>query len=266
VTFTPPVSILSFLEKYAVILALLAVIIASARIIATYNVFSITSDESIHIACGLEWLDKGKYTGEAQHPPLARIASAIGPYLLGAHSAWTKQPDPNHLSEEGLRILASNGRPDRMLAGARAGILPFFWVACGVIFAWGRKYSNGAVAVLAVWIFSFTPTVLAHAGLATTDMALTAFLSATFLASSIWLERPTALHAALLGVCGALAVLSKFSSLVFFPAAAVAALLWYLAATRPSRADVVAALQQRWRTLALAALICCLVVWAGYRF
>jgi 4-amino-4-deoxy-L-arabinose transferase-like glycosyltransferase len=39
------------------------------------------------------------------------------------------------------------------------------------------------VAVLAAGLFTLVPTVLAHAGLATTDMPLTACLSGAFFAS-----------------------------------------------------------------------------------
>ena len=44
------------------------------------------------------------------------------------------------------------------------------------------------VVTLAVLFFTFLPPVLAHAGLATTDMGLTAFLGAAFLAGVVWIE------------------------------------------------------------------------------
>jgi len=83
-----PPRVLPFLDRYSRVIAITAVIFASLRIVATYTVYNHTSDEPAHIACGLEWLDKGRYAWEPQHPPLARIATAIGPYLLGNHSEW----------------------------------------------------------------------------------------------------------------------------------------------------------------------------------
>jgi 4-amino-4-deoxy-L-arabinose transferase-like glycosyltransferase len=47
-------------------------------------------------------------------------------------------------------------------------------------------YFSNALAAIAVFLFSFVPAVLAHVGLATTDMALTAFLGAAFLTGLIW--------------------------------------------------------------------------------
>jgi hypothetical protein len=266
--FEAPASVLSFLDKYATVIAILAVLLASGRILSTLTVFSQTSDEPVHIACGMEWLDHGMYTGEAQHPPLSRVATAIGPYLMGGHSQWKAytKTDFTTLVIEGTRILTAGHRYDATLAAARMGTLPFFWIACCVVFAWGRRYYNRAVAALAVCIFTFIPTVLAHAGLATTDMALTAFLGAAFLTLMMWLEDPTMRRAAIFGLCAGLVIASKFSSLVFFPAAVTVSLIWYLVDSRPSVGRLWADAQVRWRALALASLVCCLAIWAVFRF
>src|ERR1041385_1191334 len=71
------------LERHHLAIAIVLVLLASVRIIGTYWVLSHTSDEPAHIGCGMEWLDLGSYTYEAQHPPLARVAAALGPYLMG---------------------------------------------------------------------------------------------------------------------------------------------------------------------------------------
>ena len=62
-------------------LALLTVIAGAGRIVATYDVFGITFDEPAHIAAGMQFLDRDKFTYEPMHPPLARIAVGLGPYL-----------------------------------------------------------------------------------------------------------------------------------------------------------------------------------------
>src|SRR5438270_10797597 len=74
------------LERRAAVVAIAAVLFATVRIVATYPVFSHTTDEPAHIAAGMEWLQRGTYTWEPQHPPLARVAAARGPYLLGRRS------------------------------------------------------------------------------------------------------------------------------------------------------------------------------------
>jgi hypothetical protein len=60
--------------------ALAAVLVA--RIVATYNVFNDTFDESGHITAGLEILQTRTYTLEAQHPPLSRLVLAVLPFYF----------------------------------------------------------------------------------------------------------------------------------------------------------------------------------------
>src|SRR5580704_5702530 len=64
-------------------LLILFLVVAIARIVSTYKVFNQTWDEAVHVACGMEWLQLGTYNYEDLHPPLARVAVAIGPYLSG---------------------------------------------------------------------------------------------------------------------------------------------------------------------------------------
>ena len=264
---SPPVPpTIAFLERHARSAVLVLILIASVRIVSTYTVFNHTSDEPNHIACGMEWLDKGKYTYEAQHPPLARVAAALGPYPRCIRSQGS--PTPNNLTvpEEGTKILYRDRHYDLTLALARLGLLPFFWIACLTMYWWGQRYFGATAAVVTVFLFSFLPPVLAHAGLATTDMALTAFLGAAFVSALAWLEQPGPRGGALFGACTALAMLSKFSVVAFLPASLAVALIWFLSAERPTLAWLAAAVKRRLPSFGLAVLVGLLVIWAGYRF
>src|ERR1700761_9094837 len=114
---------------YIAILILL-VLAAVIRIAGTYHILSQVDDEGYHIACGMEWLDKGTYTYELQHPPLTRVVAALGPYLLGGHSYGLDHP-----AKEGNAILNANGEYFRTLTAARVGNLIFLVIAC-VTLAW----------------------------------------------------------------------------------------------------------------------------------
>ncbi|MBZ5621557.1 MAG: glycosyltransferase family 39 protein [Acidobacteriia bacterium] len=256
----------AFLERHCRTIALALILIGSVRIVATYTVFNHVFDEPAHIACGMEWLSQGSYRYETQHPPLARVAAALGPYLAGIRSQGTPPGSVLSMYTEGNAILSRDGRYDRTLALARLGILPFYWIACLVVYAWGKWYFNPSVAVVSVFLFSFLPPVLAHAGLATTDMAVAAFLGAAFLAALVWVERPTAFDAVLFGAATGLAALSKSSSLVFFPAIVIVALAWYCADERPGVRSVAVAVKQWIPTFGLAVITGFLLIWAGYRF
>jgi hypothetical protein len=259
----PAAAVLLFLERHGVAAAIALTLFASVRIIATYAVFNHTFDEPIHVACGMEWLDKGAYTCEPQHPPLTRVAAALGPYLSGIRSQGVATRDIYSQPLEGIAILYHGHHYERTLTLARLGILPFFWIACAVVYCWGARFFSKPLAVIAVFLFTFTPTVLAHSGLATTDMGLTAFLGAAFLTGLMWVERPTPALGVLFGVCTGLAVASKFTTLLFLPAAAVVVFVWYWAT---GLGPLGKAIVPRLPTFALAVMVGALTIWAAYRF
>jgi len=257
---------LPFLERHSRAITVILVLIASARIVATYTVFNQTIDEPGHIACGMEWLDQHTYRYFPEQPPLARVAAALGPYLLGIRSQGSPRSDLGSVSAEGAAILDRGHHYFLTLSAARLGILPFFWIASFVVYAFAKRSHGTAVAAIAVFLFSFLPPVLAHSGLATTDMALTAYLGAAFLTALVWWERPTIKHAALFGAATGLAVFSKFSALVFFPAAVAVLLIGYAVLDRPRLHAVAGMLKDRLPSFAAAALTGAALIAAGYRF
>jgi 4-amino-4-deoxy-L-arabinose transferase-like glycosyltransferase len=229
------------------------VALATVRIAATYGVFSHTFDEPAHVATGMEWLERGAYRLEPQHPPLARVLVALGPYLAGERGHGHTD-----IYNEGALILYNGGRYRRNLTLARLGTLPFFWLACAVVWMAGARWYGRGEAACAVLLFTLLPPVLAHASLATTDMALTATFGLALYALLRWWQTPKLAHGAAMGAAVAVAVLAKFSSLAFLPACALALAALFGRPWRGARAHLVSGLAG----LAVALV----VIWAGYRF
>jgi len=194
----------------AVLLAMLLVLTGSARIVSTYTVFNHTIDEPDHLAAGMEYLSTARYLYEDQHPPLARVFGALGPFFSGER--FQPGPDSYH---EGYRILGWDTHYDRTLALGRAGMLPFFWIASAVVFLWALRAAGPHAALLSTLLFTTLPPVLAHSGLISTDMAAVAFTGAAAFASLLWAEVPDRKRTILFGVCLGLAALSKFSAIPF---------------------------------------------------
>ena len=239
-------------------------VIGVVRIIATYQVFNQTTDEPAHVATGMEWLQWGSYAFEPLHPPLARVAVALGPYLSGL-----RLQDHRNLWIEGNELLFANGHYLHNLALARAGVLPFFLLATFLVWHWTRSRYGDWPALAATFLFTTSPVVLAHAGLATTDMAATATFTWALLAFLNFVEGPTYGRAAILGGAAGLAILSKFSALLFLPACAITLLLthWAMRQRMADTKPVTAAAALLWRRLvAVTVLVILLVGWAGYRF
>jgi hypothetical protein len=242
-------------------LVVLLILLAIARIVSVYPVIGQTYDEPAHLACGMQWLVDGQYRYEATHPPLARVAAALGPYLAGARfhnnpSMWV----------EGNLILHDEGNYDRNLRLARLGVLPFFVLACVFVWLGARILFGDAVAIASVLLFTTLPPVLGHAGIVGNDMAVTAMISATIYAFAAWLIRPGPVQTVGLGVAFGLALISKFSVIVFLPVSVLAvAVLWWLQ-TRQQAASVEPGFRVRSLRLAGALLLAWVVIWAGYHF
>lgn len=259
--------------------------IAGFRVIATYPVFSQAYDEPMHIAAGMEWLDRGSYLYEPKHPPLPRVALALGPYLKGVRLSESQhQVLKEHeiadlhfgnkklykdLQKSGNEILGEGESYLDTLAAARAGNLPFLLLALIATWMWTRIYSSHAVAAIAVLLVSSTPVVLGQASIATTDMSLVGTLLLAFYMWRRWLLQPNSRNSLLVGITWALAAMSKISSVLFLPTGALAiwaAYIW----DRYRDVGPVVFKQLPIRDVArgMVIIVCAgvLVVWALFRF
>ena len=233
---------------------LLLVAAGLLRIALTYRAVAQTVDETPNIACGMQWLDQGRYDLGPFHPPLARIAMAIGPYLYGLRS----QGLPDRW-KEGNAILYSRGKYAVALTLARIGILPFFILACACVWLWGRRIAGEGCGLAAVFVFTNLPMILGHSGIATTDMAVAAGVVFALYRFTVWLEKPDLRGSIWLGAAAGLALLAKFSAFLVVPLCCGAILTLYGISKRglPPRSI---------RMLAVTAAVTFFVVWAGYRF
>jgi len=264
-------------SHFATVAALFLVVVAVARIVSTYHVFNQAYDEPAHIACGMEWLDKGTFTMEPQHPPLPRIAVALGPYLAGLHLPEIKfrgenKSDGYDFYGAGNQILYARGQYLRNLTLARLGTLPFFLITALVTFFWTRSLLGDWPAVLALFLLTTLPTILGYCSIAYVDPALLAFLPAVLFALVRWLDSPKWDRSLILGIALAGAVLSNTPWMVFLPPCflAIVACRWWALRNESAptiwKATIREVLQHWTRPVLLAFLAVCFVVWGGYRF
>jgi len=121
-------------------------------------------------------------------------------------------------------------------------------------------------AAIATAFLVTNPNVLAHAGLATTDIACAATTTLALFAGAWWIDQPTWRRSALFGAAIGAAVASRLSSIAFVggPLVACYFVRWWATkspriASRESRTSTVPALA----TIAGVALF---AIWAIYRF
>ncbi|HZS51475.1 MAG TPA: glycosyltransferase family 39 protein [Bryobacterales bacterium] len=243
----------------AVLLAALLVAFIG-RIVATYHVFNDTFDESDHITAGLEILERGRYTIEAQHPPLSRLVLAVLPYYF----AGLRSGHYNDLWGHGPWASRDLAFYWKSLSLARTGNLVFALMLFCFVYLWAACLYGPWGGVAACALAVCCPNLIAHAGLATVDMAA----AATILMSAYffwrWCEQPSLAYCVLSAVALALAVLSKLSTLLFLPPLG----LLYFLLGRGSRLSSVTGrgFRMALRRAAVFGLLVFMIVWAGYLF
>jgi hypothetical protein len=192
------------------LLTLFFVGLAVVLIARTYKVFDQTWDEPATLAAGINWYAHHSYTLDPIDPPLPRIVTSAGPYLL-LHAQPTETKDP---WAQGNEILA-NGNYEQILTYARAGTLLFFVLTAWLLWNRSRRLLGEWPAAVAVLLFCTCEPVLAHAGLATTDVC---FIFAFFFASDrLWqhLRKPSVRNALFAGAATAIALVSKLTALPY---------------------------------------------------
>ncbi len=205
---------------------LLLALLACVLVASTWPVFGHIWDEPEHIAVGLALIDHSVYRYDDQHPPLARLAAAIGPHLAGARAPGDASQDSGMNGEEaGRQILYhSSASYDRLLRLARLGMLPFLVVLIMAVWQWTWRYHGATVAWLASAFLLSTPVMLGHAGVVALDVPVTALCILSFYCLLRWLESPSLARAGLLGLAAGLAISTKLSAVPFIACAALALL------------------------------------------
>ena len=221
----------------------LLIVLTMIRVGSTWRVFSQTTDEPLHFLSGYEWLEEKKYALVREHPPLAHVLEALPLWLAGVRDGHERD-----FGERINHMFMTGGRYEHNLALIRCGNLLFLLMAVVGVALWARRTLSPPFALLGTALFASLPPVLAHAGLATTDMAACATFAVAVVTLHRWLDTPGIWNTVILGAALGLGAVSKFSFLPFFGAAALAIVV--LEAGTAGRVR-----RLRLRTAALSALL-----------
>jgi hypothetical protein len=252
-------------SKFVPALASVIVLVSVIRILATYGTTAQAFDEPCHVAAGIEFLNHGTYTLDPVHPPLARIAIGLPLLLAGERYPRLSDGDPGRhdYNVVGNHILYDSGHFARNLLLARLGVLPFFILGAWIVYRWARHASGTAAAIIAVFLFCTTPTVLAFSSIAYTDIVAASTQLAAMFCFALWLEVPSRSRTLWMALAFGLAFLSKFTTLLYLPAACLLmTCVWIWERSRREHFSW----GERLRKPLVALTLALLIVWGGYRF
>lgn len=195
---------------------------------------SATMDELAHLPAGYSYLTQKDMRLNPEHPPLVKDLAALpllfiqGINLPAEIPAWQK--DVNGQWEFGHYFLYLAGNPaDKMIFWARIPMVLILIMLGFYIFRWTKELLGNKAALLALFLFSFSPTFLAHGRLVTTDVGAAAgvFISTYYFIKA--LKKPTKKNILLGAILFGIAQLFKFSVILLAPLFVFLALAFWLA-------------------------------------
>ncbi len=201
-------------------LALLLIAAAALRVVTTLTLFSATTDEPLHVTCGLQLVQEGRYDFQLENPPLPRVVFAWPLQFAGGKFRSDVEP-----LEQMRAVFYSTGNYEQALFAARIGNVLFFVIAAVATWRLARRELGPAGGALAALLFTTQPVILGMSGIANLDMAAVAGLALALLAFSRWMEMPTQTRALIAGLAYGVSIGMKFSNLLFTAAACLAIFL-----------------------------------------
>ncbi|MFH1462448.1 MAG: glycosyltransferase family 39 protein [bacterium] len=224
---------------------------------------SLTMDELAHLPAGYSYLTQQDMRLNPEHPPLLKDLAAF-PLLFikdinfpSEIKAW--QTDANGQWDFGRYFLYQAGNPaEKIIFWGRFPMILILILLGFYVFKWTRELFGNCAALLALFLFSFSPTLIAHGRLVTTDVGAAASI---FIATYYFLKAlkaPSKKNIVLAGAFFGIAQLCKFSAILLLPFFGLLGLTWWLTKS--------GTFKQTLKTGVLVLVIGFLLVWPVYQF
>jgi hypothetical protein len=185
-----------------------------------------TADEVAHLPAGYTYLAYGDFRLNPEHPPLIKLLSGIPllflqPKVDTSDPTWS-QKDPQYGWDVnqwafGRKFLFEWNDGDHLLFWGRAPIVLLSFLLGLGVYLCARELYGWKAGCVALALYLFTPDLLAHGQLVTTDLGLACFLFIGVYTFYRALCRLTAGNILLAGLTVGLALVVKFSGVLIFP-------------------------------------------------
>ena len=221
---------MSWNPKYSHIIAICLLALMAVLAIASMKDDAAIMDEQAHIPAGYSYLTQQDYRINPEHPPIIKDLAAIPLLFLKLNfptqdKSWQK--DINGQWDLGSAFLYRSGNDaDKMIFWARIPMILVMLFLGFYVYKWTKKLYGSKIAVFALFLYAFSPTVLAHGRFVTTDVgAALGFFVATYYFIK-FLQKPTAKNIIIAGVVFGLAEMLKFSLFLLVPFFGFLLIVW----------------------------------------
>jgi len=191
-----------------------------------------TFDETINPSAGYAELLTGDLSFVHDHPPLYRVFIALPllafePTLPLEHDSWQKRGkgilDRYEFAYEFFYV--ANKNAESLMFWSRVPVVFLSLLLGLLVFQWAKELYGIPAGLLAFFLYTFEPNIIAHSRLATNDLVLSLFLFAAVYEFWHYWNAPSRRSLILTGTLLGLALLSKFSAVMLIPVLVLLALM-----------------------------------------
>jgi 4-amino-4-deoxy-L-arabinose transferase-like glycosyltransferase len=134
-----------------------------------------TNDEAVHLAAGYSYWQTRDFRMNQEHPPLAKLIAAFPLLFIGPKLDTTNENRKTGSQYQfGFDFLYQNDA-DRLLFWSRTAMVALAALGLLVTFLWARDLFGLEAGFFAAGFYAFSPNLLAHGMLVTTDVPLAVF-------------------------------------------------------------------------------------------
>jgi len=254
------------MKRLRVWIVLLLLLAFFAQVTSSARRTSVTLDEALHVTSGYATLVTDDYRLVEEHPPLIKMLEAL-PLLL----QQPPLPDPRtvsgweeanlvhvarktYLSQRPLQSIVYATRVPVMLIGVILGAF---------VYRWAADESGPIAGLMTLFLYAFAPNLIAHAGVAATDLGVTAGIFIATYCFWRWLRSDRRQRCWIAGFTLGLALTTKLTAALLVPVFALMLLLRILSTPRAERAQTTRRLLVDFVFIGIIAFV---TLWAVYRF
>ena len=222
---------------------------------------SATQDEVVHLPAGYTYWATRDFRLNPEHPPLAKLIAAL-PLLALKPKLDLTWPEWKAAQQYtfGYGFLYTNDA-DRLLFWGRIPMTLLATLGALIVFLWARDLFGKASGLFALGLVAFSPNLLAHGMLVTTDVPVAVFMTLALYLFWKQGQPPSLASSVAVGLATGAAMASKFSGAIL-ALIIVAFSLWRVFSARDWR-------RQGWveaRSLAVSGISALLLIQAAYLF
>lgn len=221
-----------------------------------------TCDEiAHHIPVGVIMLTKGDLKIDTSQPPLARYIMAL-PVVLFLNPVIPTEKEIWRVDDRSIFgrnfFFRNNIHQKRILFASRIMIM-VIGCLCGLaVFLWSKSLFGIKTAFFALFLYIFSPDIIAHAQLATTDMAATFFMLLSIYCFWRFFKKKSNFNLLIAGIALGLAQLTKYSAIILYPIFILLMTIEFISAKK--------IIWKSCNSLILIFLLSIVTIWAGYGF